>query len=81
MLLKIIIVVLFILIVASLISGYIFFVKDQGDIKSNRLMHALGTRVTLALLLIATVGYGIYSGQLSSHAPWDKKLNPERTQH
>ncbi len=41
-------------------------------------MHALGTRVTLAALLIITIAYGIYSGQLGSNAPWDRQLNPER---
>ena len=78
MLLKIIIVILFIAILISLSCGYLFFVKDQGDKNSMRLMRALGTRVTLAGLLLSAIVYGVYSGQLGSSAPWDKQLHPER---
>ena len=75
--LKLIIVVLFLAMVASLFSGFIFLTKDQGS--GKRLFYALGTRIALALLLLIAVGYGIYSGQLSSTAPWDRQLHPERT--
>ena len=56
MLLKSIIVILFIAILVSLFSGLRFLVKDLGDSK-RRLLHSLGTRVTLAALLIATILY------------------------
>lgn len=76
MLLKTIIVVLFIAVLVSLFSGLNFLVKDLGNSK-RRLLVALGTRITLAALLLGTIGYGIYTGQLGSTAPWDRKLHPE----
>ncbi|CAI8332421.1 MAG: Uncharacterised protein [Porticoccaceae bacterium UBA1117] len=79
MLLKSIIVILFIAILVSLFSGLRFLVKDLGDSK-RRLLHSLGTRVTLAALLIATILYGAATGQIGSQAPWDKRLHPEATQ-
>lgn len=78
MLLKTIIVVLFIAVLISLFSGLNFLVKDLGNSK-RRLLVALGTRITLATLLLGTIGYGIYTGQLGSTAPWDRKLHPEAT--
>jgi len=76
MLLKTIIVILFIGVVASLFGGLNFLVKDMGNSK-KRLLYALGLRVGLASLLLATIIYGTYTGQLSSTAPWDQKLHPE----
>jgi hypothetical protein len=76
MLLKTIIVVLFIAVLISLFSGLNFLVKDLGNSK-RRLLVALGTRITLAALLLGTIGYGIYTGQIGSSAPWDRKLHPE----
>jgi len=78
MLLKTIIVVLFIAVVISLFSGLRFLVKDLGNSK-RRLLFALGLRITLAGLLIGTVIFGAYTGQLSSKAPWDRQLHPEAT--
>jgi hypothetical protein len=68
MLIKIIIVVLFIAMVISLTSGMYFLFSDLGQKK--RLLFALGLRITLAILLIGTIVYGIYSGQLVLNAPW-----------
>ena len=72
MLLKSIIVVLLIGVVASLMSGLFFLFKDSEDPKSRRLLHALGVRVTLATLLLGTIFYGFYTGQLrmGTNAPW-----------
>jgi len=78
MLLKTIIVVLFIAVVVSLFSGLRFLVKDLGNSK-RRLLFALGLRITLAALLLGTVIYGAYTGQISSRAPWDRQLHPEAT--
>ena len=78
MLLKTIIVVLFIAVLISLFSGLNFLVRDLGNAK-RRLLFALGTRITLAALLLGTIAYGIYTGQLGSTAPWDRKLHPEAT--
>ena len=76
MLLKVIIVILFIGVVASLFGGLNFLVKDMGN-TNKRVLYALGIRIGLASLLIACVIYGTYSGQLNSTAPWDRKLHPE----
>ena len=76
MLLKVIIVILFIGVIASLFGGLNFLVKDMGN-SSKRLLYALGIRVGLAGLLIGCVIYGTYSGQLNSTAPWDRQLHPE----
>ena len=78
MLLKTIIVVLFIAIVISLFSGLNFLVKDLGSPK-KRLLYSLGLRVSLAILLLATIVYGAYTGQLNSSAPWDRQLHPDIT--
>ena len=79
MLLKTIIVVLFIAVLISLFSGLNFLVKDLGNSK-RRLLVALGTRITLAALLLgSTIAYGIFTGQLGSTAPWDRKLHPDAT--
>jgi hypothetical protein len=66
--LKVIIFILLIAMIASLTSGAVFFFKDQGN--SKRTLYALGLRVTLAILLLAAVGWGLYSGQLTISAPW-----------
>ena len=72
MILKTIIIFLLIGVVASLMSGLFFLFKDSEDPKSRRLLHALGVRVTLAALLLSTVFYGFYTGQLrmGTNAPW-----------
>lgn len=73
--LKVIIVLLFIAVVASLFSGLNFLVKDLGDPK-KRLLRALGIRIGLAALLISTIIYGAYTGQIKSQAPWDRGMHP-----
>ncbi|HBD11053.1 MAG TPA: twin transmembrane helix small protein [Porticoccaceae bacterium] len=78
MLLKVIIVLLFIGVVVSLSSALVFLMKDVGNPR-KRTMYALAVRVSLATALIATILYGFYTGQLSSKAPWDKKLHPGTT--
>lgn len=69
--LRIIIVVLLIATIASLASGAFFFFKDQGDTK--RTLYALGVRITLAVLLMACVVYGVMTGELALNAPWHNR--------
>ena len=76
MLLKVTIVVLFIAVVISLFGGLRFLVKDLGGDGKKRLLYALGIRITLAALLLGTIIYGAYTGQINSQAPWDRKLHP-----
>ena len=72
MLLKLLIVILFVAVLASLSSGLVFLFKDQTD-NRRRLMYALGTRVCLAATLLALVFYGLYSGELTLGAPWHEQ--------
>lgn len=69
--LKIIILVLFVGIVASLTSGLVFLLRDGNVPESKRTLYALGIRITLAVLMMACIVYGFYSGILQSQAPWD----------
>jgi len=55
--------------VISLATGFVFFYKDKG--RSKRVMYALGVRVTLAILLMIVVLYGITTGQLTLQTPWN----------
>lgn len=66
--LKAIIILLLIAIIFSLGSGAVFFFKDQGG--SKRTLYALGVRVTLAILLMTCITWGVLSGELSIKAPW-----------
>lgn len=77
--LKVIIVVLFAALVISLFTSFAFIMKDRGD--SVRGWNALTIRLTLAGLLMATLLYGMFSGQLGSKAPWDARYiaNPAPT--
>ena len=70
--LKAIIIFLLICVILSLMSGLVFLFKDTGKPGSRRLWYALGVRITLATLLLLTVGYGFYTGELRMgiNAPW-----------
>ena len=71
-LIKIVIVVLLIGVVLSLMSGLVFLFKDTDRNDSKRTLYALGLRITLAVALISTIFYGLYTGQLrmGTNAPW-----------
>jgi len=69
--LKIIILVLFVGIVASLSSGLRFLLKDAGIPESKRTLYALGIRICLATLMMALIFYGYATGILTGRAPWD----------
>ncbi len=70
--LKVIIVLLFIALLVSLFSGYVFLLKDKGT--THRTWNSLGVRLVLAVLLMGFLIYGVYTGQLGSKAPWDARL-------
>lgn len=72
MLFKVIIVLLVIALLVSLASGFYFLMVDQGDKNKRRTLHSLGVRVTIAVSLMATVVYGVWSGQIRSQAPWEQ---------
>ena len=77
MALKIVVVILFIGVILSLSSGLVFLLKDIES-PSKRTLYALGIRVTLAASLLATIFYGLYTGQLGSGAPWDAKMTRQQ---
>lgn len=66
--LKAAIVILLLATMASLFSGLVFLVKDEGH--GSRVVNALTVRVILATATLALISWGFYSGQLVSQAPW-----------
>lgn len=76
MVIKIIIVLLILGILISLISSFVFLMKDQGS-ESKRTVNSLGVRVTLGTLLIIVVTYGLMTGQLQYGSPWKPTQNSQ----
>ena len=70
--LKILIILLLIGVILSLSSGLVFLFKDTETPDSKRALYALGLRITFASLLLITIAYGFYSGELRMgvNAPW-----------
>lgn len=68
------IVVVFLALLVSLFSGLFFLVKDQG--KTKRTLYSLGVRVSLAIILLGLISYGVLTGQLRSKAPWSAANQP-----
>lgn len=66
--LKFIIAVLALAMLISLFSSAFFLLKDNGN--TVRAFYTLRVRVTIALLLLLTVGYGLITGQLGLNSPW-----------
>ncbi|MEO0442796.1 MAG: DUF2909 domain-containing protein [Pseudomonadota bacterium] len=71
------VVILFIAVVISLTSSLLFILKDV-DSPTKRGLYALGIRIALAILLMLTIFHGLYTGQLGSGAPWDRKITTEQ---
>ena len=65
---KIVIVIVLLLALISLASGFFFLMKDGT--KSTRLLTSLTYRISLIILLILLVAYGFWSGQLVTSSPW-----------
>ena len=68
--LKILIVVLFFANLVALGSAFYTLMVDQGQ-RSKRTANLLLIRVSLAVLLLIVVSYGVWSGQLGVYAPWN----------
>ncbi len=66
--LKFIIAVLALAMLVSLFSSAFFLLKDKGN--TVRAIYSLRVRVTIAMLLLLTVGYGLFTGQLGLNSPW-----------
>lgn len=63
MLIKIFIVIVFLMIVASLFSALLFFYKDKGV--STRTVKALTIRISLSICLFVLLMVGYYFGLIS----------------
>jgi|TARA_B100001093_G_scaffold438303_1_gene437609 hypothetical protein len=66
--LKFIIAVLAFAMLVSLFSSAFFLLKDKGN--TVRAFYTLRVRVTLAVMLLLTIGYGLFTGQLGLNSPW-----------
>ena len=69
--LKTLIVLLMIALVASLASGLVFLMSDQGNPDKKRLFNSLGVRLALGACLLLVILYGVMTGQLGQRNPWD----------
>ena len=69
MLVKILFVVLMIAMLISLFSSAAFMIKDKKGAMTRSFM-ALRVRVVIAGLLLLTLAYGLYSGQIVVNSPW-----------
>ena len=66
--LKAVIVLMLLATIASLFSGLLFLVRDEGH--GSRVVGVLTVRVGLTAITVALVAWGFYSGQLVSHVTW-----------
>ena len=69
--LKTVIVLLMIALVASLASGLVFLMSDQGNPQKKRLFTSLGARLGIGVCLLLVIFYGVMTGQLGHQNPWD----------
>ena len=69
--LKTAIVLLMIALVASLASGLVFLMSDQGNPQKKRLFTSLGVRLGIGACLLLVTLYGVMTGQLGHQNPWD----------
>lgn len=60
--LKVLIVVLLLAVIASLFSSLSFLIRDES--RRSRTVNALIVRVVLSVLLLAVIGFAIWSGEL-----------------
>lgn len=72
MLFKIAFFAIFIGFLFSLGSGLFFLFSDDGESK-KRVYNSLAVRVSLAVLFIIVLTYGVMTGQIRSKAPWAGK--------
>ena len=69
--LKTVILLLMIALVASLASGLVFLMSDQGNPEKKRLFTSLGARLGIGVCLLLVILYGVITGQLGHQNPWD----------
>lgn len=66
--LKLLIVIVFLAILISLFTGLFFLFKDKEN--SKNLFISLSFRVSLTLLLLSLITFGLFNGTLGNQAPW-----------
>lgn len=69
--LKPLIIIVFVAILISLFTGLFFLFKDQKN--SRHLFLSLSFRVSLTLILLSLVTFGLINGNLGNQAPWGQK--------
>ena len=69
MFIKTIVVLLFIGNLLALGTAFVTLMQDQG-VESKRTAKWLLVRVSLAALLILTVSFGVWSGDIALSSPW-----------
>ena len=68
--LKTIIIILLVLVLMSLASSLVFLFVDRGNPEKKRILYGLGFRVSLGVILVLLIAYGLYTGELGNSAPW-----------
>ena len=68
--LKTIIIILLVLVLISLASSLVFLFVDRGNPEKKRILYGLGFRVSLGVILVLLIAYGLYTGELGNSAPW-----------
>ena len=68
--LKTLLIIVIILILVSLASSLIFLFIDKGNPNKKRILYGLGFRVSLGVILVLLIAYGLYTGELGNSAPW-----------
>ena len=79
--LKTVIVLLMIALVASLASGLVFLMSDQGNPEKKRLFNSLGARLGIGACLLLVILYGVMTGQLGQQNPWDPGPSANEAAH
>tara|TARA_Y100001970_G_scaffold54773_1_gene69449 strand:+ start:35 stop:250 length:216 start_codon:yes stop_codon:yes gene_type:complete len=69
--LKTFILILLALVLISLASSLVFLFIDRGNPNKKRILYGLGFRVSLGVVLLILIVYGIYSGELGNRTAWD----------
>jgi len=66
--LKLFIIIVFVAILISLFTGLFFLFKDKES--SKNLFLSLSFRISLTLILLSLVTFGLFNGTLGNQAPW-----------
>ncbi len=69
--LKYLIVILMIALMVSLGTGLFFLMANRERKENGSLLTSLGIRLALGACLLATILYGLATGQLGHQNPWD----------